>query len=103
MKLKIKRIMVPTDFSEASKQSLPYAEAFAKQFNASVTLVYVAPARVAAELSRAGIVLEEKLALEKAQESLKQLRAREFSASLPVETMLITGAPMSRSTTPPKT
>jgi len=93
MKLKIKKIMVPTDFSEASKQSLPYAEAFAKQFNASVTLVYVAPARVAAELSRAGIVLEEKLALEKAQESLKQLRAREFSASLPVETMLITGAP----------
>ena len=93
LKLKLNKIMVPTDFSEASKQSLSYAEAFAKKFGASVILVYVAPAQAAAELSRIGIVLEEKLALAKAQESLGQFRAKELSRSLPVETQLRTGSP----------
>jgi len=92
-RLKLSKIMVPTDFSEASKQSLPYAEAFAKKFGAALTLVYVAPAQVAAELSRVGIVLEEKLAQEKARESLEQFRAKELSRSLPVETQLRTGSP----------
>ena len=49
MKLKLNKIMVPTDFSEASKQSLPYADALAKKFGASVTLIYVVPAQAAAE------------------------------------------------------
>ncbi len=93
MKLKLNKIMVPTDFSEASKQSLPYAVGFAKKFGARITLVYVASARAAAEFSRVGIVLEEKLALEKAQESLREFRAKEFAENSLVETQLLTGAP----------
>jgi nucleotide-binding universal stress UspA family protein len=93
MKLKLNKIMVPTDFSEASKQSLPYADALARKFSATVTLVYVVPAQAAAEFSRAGIVLEEKVALEKVTESLRQFRAKELSASLPVETLLREGVP----------
>ena len=93
MKLKLNKIMVPTDFSEASKQSVPYAVAFAKKFGARITLVYVASARAAAEFSRVGIVLEEKLAMERAEESLREFRAKEFAQSLPVQTQLLTGAP----------
>jgi len=92
MRMKLNKILVPTDFSEASKQALPYAEAFAKKFGASVALVYVAPALVAAEFSRVGIVLDARLVLEKAQESLAGFRAKELSASLPVENHIRTGA-----------
>jgi len=51
---------VPTDFSEASKQALPYAVALASQFGASITVVHVVPTTLPAELSHLGLVLEEK-------------------------------------------
>ena len=36
-----KRILVPVDFSETSKRALSYAQGFANQFGASLTLVHV--------------------------------------------------------------
>jgi nucleotide-binding universal stress UspA family protein len=41
MELKFKKILVPIDFSDFSKSSLRYAVTFAKQFNASIILIYV--------------------------------------------------------------
>lgn len=38
---KLKEILVPIDFSDCSRHALRYAVAFAKQFNAQVTLVAV--------------------------------------------------------------
>lgn len=40
-RLNIKRILVPTDFSDASRKALRYAQKFAEQFGASLTLLYV--------------------------------------------------------------
>jgi nucleotide-binding universal stress UspA family protein len=40
---KIRNILVPVDFSDCSKKALQYAVAFARQFNAALTLLYVAP------------------------------------------------------------
>jgi len=37
----VKRVLVPIDFSEHSKNALHYAISFAKQFNAELLLVYV--------------------------------------------------------------
>jgi universal stress protein A len=39
---RIKRVLVPTDFSDCSKRALLYAVAFAKQFGAEIILTYVA-------------------------------------------------------------
>lgn len=38
---KLKRILVPVDFSECSSQALEYALAFAEQFQAQLTLLHV--------------------------------------------------------------
>ena len=40
---KLKRILVPVDFSECSEKALQYAVAFAKQFDAELTLLNVVP------------------------------------------------------------
>lgn len=40
-KFNIKRILVPTDFSEISAQAFPYAEDIARQFDAEIHLVHV--------------------------------------------------------------
>ena len=39
--LRIRSILVPLDFSPASKQALGFAVAFARQFNAKLTLLHV--------------------------------------------------------------
>lgn len=38
---KLKRILVPVDFSDCSKKALDYAVPFARQFGANVTLLFV--------------------------------------------------------------
>ncbi|HXC35260.1 MAG TPA: universal stress protein [Candidatus Acidoferrales bacterium] len=40
---KLKKIVVPTDFSDCSKKELRYAIPFAKQFNATLILLHVVP------------------------------------------------------------
>ena len=39
--INLKKILVPIDFSEFSKNALKYAVPFAKQFNAEIVLLYV--------------------------------------------------------------
>lgn len=39
----LKKLLVPVDFSECSRHALKYAVAFAKQFDAAITLVAVVP------------------------------------------------------------
>jgi nucleotide-binding universal stress UspA family protein len=56
----LERILLPTDFSDVSRQAFPQAVALARQFGASLTLVYVLPTAWPAELSHFGVVLEEK-------------------------------------------
>lgn len=40
-KFNIKKILIPTDFSEISAQAFPYAEDIARQFGAEIHLVHV--------------------------------------------------------------
>ena len=39
--MKIKKILLPTDFSEGSKAAIDYAKSLAKHYDAHITLIYV--------------------------------------------------------------
>ena len=39
--IRLKRILVPVDFSESSSKALQYAVSFAKQFSAEIVLLHV--------------------------------------------------------------
>jgi universal stress protein A len=61
---KLKKILVPTDFSECSRKALQYAIPFAKQFNASILLLNIVPVNylIGSEFEAIDFVsLEEKL------------------------------------------
>ena len=88
-----KRILLPTDFSAASAQAFPYAVSFARQFGASITLIYVVPTTLPAELSHIGIVLEEKRLAKEAETTLAKLRARELPSDVAVENIVLSGGP----------
>lgn len=89
----VKRIIVPTDFSEGSKKAFPYATALARKFGATITLVYVVPTHLALSLSQLGEVLEEKRVTEQAREELPRFREAELDPHLQVSTMVLTGGP----------
>lgn len=88
-----KRIVVTTDFSDASKKAFPYAAALAHKFDASVTLLYVAPSRLPSDISQIGIVLEEKRLVEEARTRLPRFRQAELDPHLHVETLILNGGP----------
>ena len=90
---RLKRILVTTDFSEPSRQALPLATEFARQFGATLTLVHVFPTAMPAELSHLGVVIEQKRMAAEAGERLASFRARELPANLRVETVLLGGGP----------
>ncbi len=91
--IRLRRILVPTDFSEASKQVLPYAVALARQFGAETTMVYVVPTAWPAELSEMGILIEENRLFSEALTTLRQFREREFPPDLKAETLVLAGRP----------
>jgi nucleotide-binding universal stress UspA family protein len=88
-----RRILLTTDFSEASKKAFPYAMALARKFEASLILVHVVPSHLPAELSHMGMVLEEKEMLSKAQEHLPGFQQAELDPHLHVETAVLHGGP----------
>ena len=91
--IRLEKILVPTDFSEASKQALPYAVSLADQFGADITLVHVVPETLPASISHIGIVLEEKRLIAAAGKALAQFREKEIPANLKVETLVLAGSP----------
>ncbi len=85
--------MLPTDFSEASKQALPYAVALAGQFGASITVVYVVPTTLPAELSHIGVLLEEKRLVAEARSAVDRFRENHIPPDLKVDTLVLAGGP----------
>ena len=88
-----KRILLTTDFSEASKKAFPYAVALARKFGASLMLVYVVPSHLPAEISHMGIVVEEKAMLSEIEEHLPRFREAELDPQVHVETLVLSGGP----------
>ena len=92
----VKRILVPIDFSEHSKNALQYAIPFAKQFDAELLLVYIVePTIYPADFSfgQVGIPSLEAEMREKGKESLKRLVKEQVAGEVSARTIIHTGKP----------
>lgn len=94
--MRLQRIVVTTDFSDAARQTLPLAAELANQFGATLSLVHVFPLSLPGELGHIGIVFEQKRLAAEARLRLERFRQDELPANLPVESVLLEGGPADR-------
>jgi nucleotide-binding universal stress UspA family protein len=89
----LRRILVPIDFSDCSRKALEYAVPYAKEFQAAITLLYVAQFHyVASELDSAEAPVLENKHLERAKTELSNL-AGELSGEVAVSSAVVSGRP----------
>lgn len=91
MPVSLRRLVVPTDFSEASRQAMAPAVALAREYRAALTLVYVVPSSLPAEFGHLGLVLETRRLLAEAEAAIAQFRERELPSDLNVTTVVREG------------
>ncbi|MBI3004102.1 MAG: universal stress protein [Ignavibacteriales bacterium] len=94
--IRLSRILVPIDFSEFSKNALKYAIPFARQFEASVDLLYVVePAIYPADFSfgQVGFPNVEEELRKRGTEELETLMKKEIGRRLPARFSVRTGKP----------
>ncbi len=95
-KIRLRRILVPIDFSEFSKNALKYAIPFAQQFQASIDLLYVVePAIYPADFSfgQVGFPNVEEELRKRGTEELENLMKKEIGRRLPARFSVRTGKP----------
>ncbi len=93
IKLRIRKILVPLDFSESSQQALHYAKVFADQFGAAVTLIHVVePMLYPAELGYVPLATQDldQQRMDELKSRLNQL-ATHLGKAAKVETILRLG------------
>ena len=92
----IKKILVPIDFSDYSKNALKYAAQFAKQFSAKIYLIYVVePMIYPADFSMGQVAIPSTdIDLHsRAEEELKKLSKDIVNGGSKVEVLIKTGKP----------
>ncbi len=92
----IKKILVPVDFSEYSKDALKYAVQFAKQFNAKLYIIYVIePVIYPADFSMGQVAIPslENDIKNRADEEMDSLIKSLVDPSLETEKIIKTGKP----------
>ncbi|MCI0534682.1 MAG: universal stress protein [Verrucomicrobiales bacterium] len=88
----IKKILVPVDFSECSKKALQYALPFAKQFDATLTLLHVVQVNYyVGDFGTIDTALLETEMRKNGENQLADLRAKEVGKDLRCETVLRSG------------
>ena len=94
---KLKKILYPTDFSEASLEALKYAVSFARSCQAKLILMHVVNEKIYSEgLSLARVSAPEALGQEMATEAGRQLKGlipADQRAGLDVEMVTLSGTP----------
>jgi nucleotide-binding universal stress UspA family protein len=91
---RLKKILVPTDFSDCSKKALQYALPLAQQHNAEIVLLYVAPSPAYAG-GEYGVIDCSALNAElcaTGEKRLETLVAEEIREKVPAETVVRTGS-----------
>jgi len=92
---KLKRLLVPIDFSACSKKALQYAIPFAEQFQASLTLLYVVQINYAVgELGAIDVSMLEVEMRQQASQRLAELVRDEVRKRVPSETIVRMGRPV---------
>ena len=93
---KIRKILVPIDFSECSKKALRYAVPLAKQHQATLSLLYVVPANYAAwEAGMVDFAAIEGNMRQEAKNGLETLILQEVHGLVPTERHIRAGGPAS--------
>jgi universal stress protein A len=91
---KLKKILVPIDFSDCSKKALQYAVPLAKEHKAAITLLYVVPTNYAlgeyGGIDYASIEAEMHVSGDK---KLAQLAVDEVRDEVPADPIVRTGSP----------
>lgn len=91
---RIRRILVPVDFSENSRKSVVYAAAFAKQFGATVTFLHVIQVNYAyGELGAIDFSALEREMRGGAQKELETLLGETRATGIGVESLIREGSP----------
>jgi universal stress protein A len=91
---RIQKIMVPVDFSENSRKSVSYAEAFARQFNASLVFLHVVQVNYAyGEFGALDFTRLEREMRDGAQKELAALIQRQAGTGLKAESLVREGSP----------
>ena len=96
MKPEIKRVLVPVDFSDYSKNALTYAINFAKHFNAELHLIYVVePVIYPPDFSMGQIAIPSvDLEMDKrAKEELENLSKKQIPSGITTKIVVKTGKP----------
>lgn len=92
----IQKILVPVDFSECSRKALRYAVPFAKQFGASIALVYVTQINYAVgEFGMVDSPLMEGQLRDAADAALEKLLREEIGGAVPATKQTRIGRPAS--------
>ena len=94
--IKLRNILVPTDFSECSQKALSYALSFARQFGAEILLLHVVESVPA--VAHDALIQSSMLTVALHEESERQLDRlqRECLADAPVSTLTTDGLPWQR-------
>ena len=87
-----KKVLVPTDFSAASIQALPYAIGVCREMDATLTLVHVVPTLFPPESAHIGAVVEEKRLVNDAKLFLDNFRDKQIPESLTGTNLILTGS-----------
>jgi len=96
MDTKLKKVLVPIDFSDYSKSALNYAADFAKKFNAGIILIYVVEPVIYPPDFSMGQIAIPSINTEwdmKAKEELDKLAKTEIPDAITVNTVIKTGKP----------
>lgn len=92
--VRLERVLVPIDFSEASLKALRFARWFAKSFGAALRLVHVVePGSFLNAIPGTGRETEDREAANRVHHKLVMLARREFPASVPVKPLVCVGKP----------
>ena len=92
--LKLKRILVPIDFSDCSKKALQYALPLAKEHQAAITLLYVVPPAFSAEeYSGIGYAQLQASLREGGEKELAKLAVNKLGDEVSVDTLVCIGSP----------
>jgi nucleotide-binding universal stress UspA family protein len=91
--LRLRKIVVPIDFSETSIQALPYAATLAERFGAEIILLHVfEPLPMPADAGYLAVGLED-VDPKAAQKHLRNLCQAVSGGDVPVQTLVRTGTP----------
>ena len=92
---RLKKILVPVDFSECAKKALRYAIPFAEQHDAEIVLLYVAPSStyVGGEYGMIDVTAIDADLRVSGEKRLKNFAAEEIPAKLDSQTVVRSGSP----------